>query len=122
MKTVKELLEGLNKFTESADMRDIVSKKDEEIYDILKTEIERILEDIPLSELDQDDDFYTWTSATKFFSQKFKAIDDKLKTIDKEIAEEPDKQEEIEAFYNKQINQFLQEIDEKLADLRGELY
>ena len=125
---IDKLLESNEEFInetsicESNDIRDAVSKKDEEIYNILKIEIERIMEDTNLSDLDKDDEFNTWFSATRFFSQKFKLIDDKLKTMDEEIAKEPDKQDEIEEFYTKQINQFLQEIDEKLAVLQEEIY
>ena len=124
---IDKLLESNEEFInktsicESNDIRDVVSKKDEEIYNILKIEIERIMEDTNLSDLDKDDEFNTWFSATRFFSQKFKLIDDKLKTIDEEIAKDPDKQAEIEEFYTKQINQFLQEIDEKLAVLQEEI-
>ena len=124
---ISKLLESIKEFInetsicESTDIRDVVSKKDEDIYSILKIKIERILEDTNLSDLYKDDAFNTWFSATRFFSQKLKLIDDKLKTIDEEIAEEPDKQAEIEEFYNKQINQLLQEIDEKLVALQSEI-
>lgn len=98
---------------ETADINDIVSKKDEEITNILKIQIENIFEDGLFYDIQNNIGvFNTWVGACHFFSDKFKLIDDCLAKIDATTDQEE------KAFYTRYINKYLEEIDVELNRLQ----
>lgn len=115
---INEILEmgkELTTVNESTDIKDIVSKKDEEITNILKIQIEDIFEDGLFQDIeDSTGMFNIWVGACHFFADKFKLIDECLAKIDA-----TSDQDEI-AFYTKYINQYLEEIDIELGRLQEE--
>ena len=114
LQKITEKLKKLITVNEEIDLNDKVSKKHEDIINILKTQIDGIFEEGLFEDINQNiGDFNIWTNACHFFANKFKLIDDCLAKID--FTRDA---EEIE-FYNRYINKYLEEIDNELTRLQN---
>lgn len=114
LKEILKIGKELTTVNEEIDLNDTISKKHEDIINILKTQIDGIFEEGLFEDINQNiGDFNIWTNACHFFANRFKLIDDCLAKIDS-----TNDTEEIE-FYNKYINKYLEEIDNELTRLQN---